>query len=118
MATPDDPMRSVAPADPVATNTFADLNAIAGGTAQPTAVPTSPQRNAGRYVLGDVMARSPADHLESALRSQELRGRFALVRMKVRGRVKDTWLLIKMRAEFARPRGAGGEGSRAPRRVP
>jgi tetratricopeptide (TPR) repeat protein len=54
MATPHDPMRNVAPA---ATNSIADLNATAGGTAPPTAVPTPKPTNTDRYVLGDVIAR-------------------------------------------------------------
>ncbi|MDR3632562.1 MAG: non-homologous end-joining DNA ligase [Isosphaeraceae bacterium] len=42
-----------------------------------------------------------AGHLEFALHGEKLRGKFALVRMRARGRGKPQWLLIKMRDEFA-----------------
>src|SRR5947209_3304123 len=44
-----------------------------------------------------------AGRVESALHGGRLRGRFALVRMRGRGRGKENWLLIKMRDEHARP---------------
>jgi bifunctional non-homologous end joining protein LigD len=47
-----------------------------------------------------------AGHLEFALHGERLRGRFALVRMKARGRGKPQWLLIKMKDEFALPEGS------------
>jgi bifunctional non-homologous end joining protein LigD len=49
--------------------------------------------------------------LEFALHGKKLRGRFALIRM--RGRGKDNWLLIKMRDEFARDAAASANGSAA-----
>src|SRR5437868_15371155 len=44
-----------------------------------------------------------AGRVEFALHGKKLRGRFALIRMKGRGRGKDNWLLIKMKDELARP---------------
>jgi bifunctional non-homologous end joining protein LigD len=49
--------------------------------------------------------------VEVALHGEKLRGKFALVRMRGRGR-KENWLLIKMRDEFAR-RGEPGDGRAA-----
>jgi tetratricopeptide (TPR) repeat protein len=57
MATPQDPMPRVAPADPVATNSIADPNATASARALPPAVPTPPSTHADRYVLQDEIAR-------------------------------------------------------------
>jgi bifunctional non-homologous end joining protein LigD len=54
-----------------------------------------------------------AGRLEFVLHGERLRGRFALIRMKGRG--KDNWLLIKMKDEFARPDGAAPNG-KAPRK--
>ncbi|MEA2630217.1 MAG: bifunctional non-ous end joining protein LigD, partial [Chloroflexota bacterium] len=61
-----------------------------------------------RNLLGD--KASPQDvsqaiesgHLEFALDGEKLRGKFALIRMKGRGRGKPQWLLIKLKDEFAR----------------
>jgi bifunctional non-homologous end joining protein LigD len=47
--------------------------------------------------------------LEIALHGEKLQGKFALVRMKGRGRCKENWLLIKMRDEFARAGTAAGK---------
>jgi bifunctional non-homologous end joining protein LigD len=44
-----------------------------------------------------------AGRLEFALHGERLHGRFALIRMRGRGRGKDNWLLIKMKDEFAQP---------------
>jgi bifunctional non-homologous end joining protein LigD len=52
-------------------------------------------------------------HLEFVLHGNQLRGRFALIRMKGKGRGKDNWLLIKMKDESARP----GEGDGKPART-
>jgi tetratricopeptide (TPR) repeat protein len=52
-----DPVRSAGPADPVATNSVADLNATAGDTTPRMAVPTPPPTCATRYDLGDEIAR-------------------------------------------------------------
>jgi bifunctional non-homologous end joining protein LigD len=60
-----------------------------------------------------------AGRLEFALHGKRLRGRFALIRMRGRGRGKENWLLIKMKDELARPEpGADGRPGRkaAPRR--
>jgi bifunctional non-homologous end joining protein LigD len=43
-----------------------------------------------------------AGRLEFVLHGRKLKGRFALVRMKGKGRGKDNWLLIKMKDAFAR----------------
>jgi bifunctional non-homologous end joining protein LigD len=65
-----------------------------------------------RGTYENLMARKPvpqsvteaieAGHLEIRLHGKKLRGKFALVRMKGRGRGKPQWLLIKMKDEFAR----------------
>src|SRR5260370_21432860 len=53
--------------------------------------------------------------LEIALHGNKLKGRFALIRMKGRGRKdKDNWLLIKMKDEFARPDSAVSKKSGNP----
>src|SRR5947209_11476819 len=44
-----------------------------------------------------------AGRLEFTLHGKKLRGRFALIRMRTKGRGKENWLLIKMRDELARP---------------
>jgi bifunctional non-homologous end joining protein LigD len=44
-----------------------------------------------------------AGHLEFALRGKKLQGRFALIRMRGKGRGKVQWLLIKMQDSFAHP---------------
>src|SRR5262245_6857372 len=44
-----------------------------------------------------------AGRLEFALHGRKLRGRFALVRMRGKGRGKENWLLTKMKDEFAQP---------------
>src|SRR5438874_4980159 len=46
--------------------------------------------------------------LEFVLHGRKLQGRFALIRMRGRGR-KEQWLLIKMKDEFARPDSGGAE---------
>ncbi|MDG3008060.1 non-homologous end-joining DNA ligase [Paludisphaera mucosa] len=48
-----------------------------------------------------VSAAIAAGRLEFALHGGKLNGRFALVRMRARGRGKPQWLLIKMKDEFA-----------------
>src|SRR5262249_117780 len=53
-----------------------------------------------------------AGRLEFVIHGERLKGRFALVRMKARGRGKPQWLLIKSKDEFARP-GEGGDQSGA-----
>jgi bifunctional non-homologous end joining protein LigD len=55
-----------------------------------------------------------AGRLEFALHGKKLRGRFALIRMRGKGRGKDNWLLIKMKDELARPEVASG--ARSPER--
>jgi bifunctional non-homologous end joining protein LigD len=49
-----------------------------------------------------------AGRLEFVLHGEKLRGRFALIRMRGRGRGKEHWLLIKMKDEFARAASAVG----------
>ncbi|HEV3143799.1 MAG TPA: non-homologous end-joining DNA ligase [Gemmataceae bacterium] len=44
-----------------------------------------------------------AGRLEFNLHGKKLNGRFALIRMQVRDKGKDNWLLIKMKDEFAQP---------------
>jgi bifunctional non-homologous end joining protein LigD len=64
-----------------------------------------------------------AGRLEFALHGRKLQGRFALVRMRGKGRGKENWLLIKMKDEFARPeevkeeKGEGKKPTSAPPRV-
>ncbi len=41
--------------------------------------------------------------LEFALHGEKLQGKFALIRMRGKGRGKENWLLIKMKDEHARP---------------
>jgi bifunctional non-homologous end joining protein LigD len=53
-----------------------------------------------------------AGRLDFALHGDRLHGRFALVRLRGRGKGKENWLLIKMKDEFARP-GAAGDGQPA-----
>src|SRR5262249_4368707 len=55
-----------------------------------------------------------AGRLEFFLHGRRLEGRFALGRMKGKGRGKENWLLVKMKDEFARAQGA--EGAAAKRR--
>jgi bifunctional non-homologous end joining protein LigD len=50
----------------------------------------------------DVSGAIEAGRLEFVLRGERLKGRFALIRMKARGRGKPQWLLIKAKDEFAR----------------
>jgi bifunctional non-homologous end joining protein LigD len=50
----------------------------------------------------DVAEAIDDGRLEFALEGEKLRGKFALIRMKGRGRGKPQWLLIKMKDEFAR----------------
>ncbi len=59
-----------------------------------------------------------AGRLEFALHGQRLRGRFALVRMKGKGRGKENWLLIKMKDEAARPEAPRGDGRARTRPAP
>src|ERR1700748_2090802 len=54
-----------------------------------------------------------AGHIEFVMHGERLRGKFALIRMKARGRAKPQWLLIKMKDEFARDE--PGEESAAPK---
>lgn len=49
----------------------------------------------------DVTGAIKAGRLEFALYGEKLHGKFALIRMKGRGRGKPQWLLIKMKDEFA-----------------
>jgi bifunctional non-homologous end joining protein LigD len=51
--------------------------------------------------------------LEFVLHGNKLRGRFALIRMKGKGRGKDNWLLIKMKDDFAH----SGKGDPKPART-
>jgi bifunctional non-homologous end joining protein LigD len=46
-----------------------------------------------------------AGHLEIVLHGERLRGKFALIRMKPRGRGKPQWLLIKQKDRYARSSG-------------
>jgi bifunctional non-homologous end joining protein LigD len=48
-----------------------------------------------------------AGQLEFELHGQKLQGRFALIRMRGKGRGQEPWLLIKMQDAFARPEGGG-----------
>jgi bifunctional non-homologous end joining protein LigD len=50
-----------------------------------------------------VKAGIEAGRLEFRLHGRKLRGKFALIRMRGKGRGKENWLLIKMKDEFARP---------------
>src|SRR5262249_48973527 len=60
-----------------------------------------------------------AGRLEFALHGEKLEGRFALVRMRGRGRGgKDNWLLIKMKDEFARPETNGSDRPEQARATP
>lgn len=54
--------------------------------------------------------------LEFTLHGEKLRGRFALIRMKARGRGKPQWLLIKAKDEFAQAAGQGGARPATPPR--
>jgi bifunctional non-homologous end joining protein LigD len=54
--------------------------------------------------------------VEILLHGQKLKGRFALIRMRGKGRGKENWLLIKMKDEFVQD-SASGNG-RAARRAP
>ncbi|MFO0959237.1 MAG: non-homologous end-joining DNA ligase [Isosphaeraceae bacterium] len=53
--------------------------------------------------------------LEFALHGGRLRGKFALVRMKGRGKGKPQWLLIKLADEFARAEAGSPAGKPSPR---
>jgi bifunctional non-homologous end joining protein LigD len=58
-----------------------------------------------------------AGRLEFTLHGKKLRGRFALIRMRGKGRGKENWLLIKMKDEMARPEPMGnGRSARLPER--
>jgi bifunctional non-homologous end joining protein LigD len=66
-----------------------------------------------------------AGRLEFTLHGTRLRGRFALVRMRGKGRGKENWLLIKMKDEWARAEPAGDDpparkpkSAAGPRRLP
>ncbi len=48
-----------------------------------------------------------AGRIEIALHGERLKGKFALIRMRPRGRGKPQWLLIKMKDEFARTEANG-----------
>ena len=45
--------------------------------------------------------------LEFVMHGGRLKGKFALIRMKARGKGKPQWLLMKMKDEFAKPGDAG-----------
>jgi bifunctional non-homologous end joining protein LigD len=51
-----------------------------------------------------VAAGIASGRLEFLLHGRKLRGKFALIRMRGQGRGKESWLLIKMNDEFARPK--------------
>jgi bifunctional non-homologous end joining protein LigD len=53
-----------------------------------------------------------AGRLEFKLHGEKLRGRFALIRIKGKGRGKDNWLLIKMKDEHARAAADNGAPAR------
>jgi bifunctional non-homologous end joining protein LigD len=59
-------------------------------------------------------------HLEIVLHGNKLKGRFALIRMRGKGRGKENWLLIKMKDEQARAsrNGRAGRGARPARQAP
>jgi bifunctional non-homologous end joining protein LigD len=57
---------------------------------------------AGKPTPSTVRQAIDAGHLEFILHGEKLRGKFALIRMKPRGRGKPQWLLIKMKDSFAR----------------
>ena len=46
-------------------------------------------------------------HIEFVMHGEHLKGKFALIRMKARGKGKPQWLLIKMKDEFAKPEPKG-----------
>ena len=50
-----------------------------------------------------------AGRIEFVMHGETLRGKFALIRMKARGRGKPQWLLIKMKDEFAKTEDGDGE---------
>jgi bifunctional non-homologous end joining protein LigD len=58
-----------------------------------------------------------AGKLSFALHGDRLNGRFALVRMRGKGK-RENWLLIKGRDEHARPASAAEQPARAPARAP
>jgi bifunctional non-homologous end joining protein LigD len=58
-----------------------------------------------------------AGKLSFALHGDKLNGRFALVRMRGKGK-RENWLLIKGRDEQARPGGADGQAARVRPKVP
>jgi bifunctional non-homologous end joining protein LigD len=55
-----------------------------------------------------------AGQLEFALHGKKLSGRFALIRIRGKGRGKEHWLLIKMQDAFAHPEGRMGSNVREP----
>jgi bifunctional non-homologous end joining protein LigD len=57
-----------------------------------------------------------AGRLEFALHGDKLQGKFVLIRMHGRG--KDNWLLIKMKDEFASPEAVSGAGPARKARTP
>jgi bifunctional non-homologous end joining protein LigD len=58
-----------------------------------------------------------AGKLVFTLHGKKLKGRFALVCMRGKGK-RENWLLIKGRDEYANPNSAAGEGKRARSKVP
>jgi bifunctional non-homologous end joining protein LigD len=59
-----------------------------------------------------------AGRLEFTLHGEKLQGRFALIRMRGKGRGKVHWLLIKMKDEFAQPEPAPAKQTSRPSRAP
>jgi bifunctional non-homologous end joining protein LigD len=58
-----------------------------------------------------------AGRLEFVMHGELLKGRFALVRMKDRGRGKPQWLLIKSKDEFGRPGEGDGKSQASPKQA-
>ena len=58
-----------------------------------------------------------AGRIEFVMHGERLKGKFALIRMKSRGKGKPQWLLIKAKDEFAEV-GDGGAREAAPKRQP
>jgi bifunctional non-homologous end joining protein LigD len=58
-------------------------------------------------------------HVEILLHGKKLKGRFALIRMRGKGRGKENWLLIKMKDEFVQNLASGnGQKVRPARQAP
>ncbi len=58
-----------------------------------------------------------AGRIEFVLHGERLKGKFALIRMRPRGRGKPQWLLIKMKDEFARASASDGAPKSKPARA-